>query len=228
MSSKVHFSVVNSLPVAVQENVLVFLMPMDANANYQFAAWQNLKISPNGGSEPFDYVIDIAVQAVDMTNGSASAKTPIKPGQVLDVVFSNVGGIALQNDPDTGRVTPEQCGVINKLSPNPHLIETHWFVNGNPCVAIQNLNQESIQTFQLEASLYFLAAIPTLHGFNFSLQQVSQQTQYVIPASADTVIATWSRPGGIQNADHFEFVPPSGAIPELVQPPLKAAAGGRR
>lgn len=212
MSSIVHFAVVNSLPQSVNENVLVFLMPVNANQNYQFAAWQNLNISPNGGSQPFDFVIDIAVQAVDQTNGSASPQMPINPGQVFDVVYNNVGGISLTPDSDTSRITPSQCGVINMLSPNPHLIQTNWYVNGNPCCSIQNLNQKSIQTFELEPSLYFYAAIPTVQGFNYTLQQVSMQTQYIIPVSAADVTATWSRPGGMASADTFTFDPASATI----------------
>jgi hypothetical protein len=152
---------------------------------------------------------------------------PINPGEVLQVIYNNVGGIALTpaTGADTERVTPSQAGIVNHLTPNPHLIQTNWYVNANPCCSIQNLNQNSIQTFELESSLYFYAAIPTVQGFNYTLQQVSMQTQYIIPASATDVTTIWSRPGGMAGADTFTFDPLSSTIPGSVSPYVAEVRG---
>ena len=205
----IHFNVENALTEVVNENVLVFLMPVAASPNFQFAAWQSLNISP-GGSEPFDYNVSIQVQAMRQDNMSTTPKVNIHPGELYDVVMSNLGGISLQKDiPNAGSLTPDQCGVMNNTSV---LIKTLWYVNGNPCVAMPELNQNSTSIFELEPSIYFRAATPTQQGFNYTLQQVSAETPYVIPATATTVQVTWSRDSA-GGADEFSFDPPSEQIP---------------
>ena len=213
----VHFSVVNTLEKSVSENVLVFLMPVGANPDYQFFAWQSLHVGPRGGSQPFNFVVDLAVQAVNMTTGSASEKLAVNPGQVVEVVYESekVEGLVVQPSKETGRVTPNQVGVINRLTRDPVLIATRWYVNGELCCSIPGLNLESIQLFELQPRLYFFAAIPTEKGFNYTYQQVSRQTTYTIPSAKTTdVTVTWSRPGGEAGPDTFTFDPPSAADPK--------------
>jgi len=205
--STVHFSVNNQLQASVNRNVLVFLVPEEATEDYQFAAWQNLHIG-TGGSEPFDYNIDIAVVAVDSASGSTSQKVSISPGQVFDVVDDNAGGIVLQSDPDTSRVTHSQCGVINNLNP-ARFIDLIWIVNGGNCCTVPNLNQGDINTFELKPKLWFYAAAPPIEGQNYKLQSVSLGTQYTIPVGNDAVTVDWSRPGGQAGQDTFAFAPPS-------------------
>ena len=210
MTSTVHFTVQNNLSEPVNENVLVFLMPVDASPNFQFAAWQSLAIAP-GGSEPFDYNVSIQVQAQREDNLSTTPKVNINPGDVYNVVFSNLDGITLTKDPRGSGITPDQCAVVNQT--DAVSIKTLWYVNGSPCVAMPGLNQGSMSIFELESSLYFRAAAPTQQGFNYTLQQVSAQTAYVLPASADAVTVTWSRQS-MGARDEFTFAPPSHAASE--------------
>jgi hypothetical protein len=215
----VHFTVNNQLTQAVDENILVFLVPVNASPNFQLAAWQSLNIGTDG-SQPFDYSMDIQVQVQRMDNLSTSAKVSIAPGQIFDAVVDNVGGLKLvAEDPNTGthagEINHDQCAVANAVEPAA-LIKTMWYVNGNPCVAMPDLNQNSLSIFELEASLFFRAAQPTVQGFNYTLQQVSEETRYVIPASATQVTVDWTRPGGPSGADTLTFDPPSQEIPGLL------------
>lgn len=215
--AKTTFTVTNTLTQATSQNVLVFTVPTQANPNYTFAAWQNLNISPNGGSQAFDFDINLSVVAVDQTTGSRSAMATIKANQVLLAEYSNLGGIGLTPataSTDTSRVTPDQSAVINATDRNGGkaiLLATEWYINGKQAVRINNMNASAIATFELQPSLYFFAAVPTQTGFNYTYQLVSQQTKYVIPNpdATPSVDVTWYRQGGMAGADQFSFKPAS-------------------
>ena len=229
--ANVHFTVNNQLNQPVDENVLVFLVPTEASADFQLAAWQSLNIG-TGGSIGFGYTNDIQVQVQRMDNLSLSKRVKIAAGQVWDAVLDNVGGLTLVQEPKNGpnhnAATLDQCVVFNEVvdpsTPNDAvLLRVMWYVNNSPCVAKPNLNFQSRSVFQLEASLYFSAAEPTDQGFNFTLQQLSNETQYFIPASAADVTVTWTRPGGPSGVDTFTFDPPSEPPPSAKSAPAKAA-----
>ncbi|MFN6535701.1 MAG: hypothetical protein RM021_004930 [Nostoc sp. EkiNYC01] len=207
--AQIEFEVINQLTEQVSENVLVFLMPVGANRDYTFAAWQVLNPGANGGSIPFEYDTNISVAAMSQGDRNKTPLTPINPGQLLDATTSEVGSVQFSSNPSPlDRLTSQQAGILNRTNPSV-MLETEWYVNGDPTVKIKNLNKNKVTTFELEASLYFYAAIPTKKGFNYTLQQVSAQTQYVIPAGTKKVTVTWSRPGGISDEDKFTFNPPS-------------------
>ncbi|HEX6084784.1 MAG TPA: hypothetical protein VF266_09685, partial [Thermoanaerobaculia bacterium] len=218
----------NQLDQPVDENVLVFLVPTEASTDFQLAAWQSLKIG-TGGSIGFSYTSNIQVKVQRMDTMSTSKLVNVTPGQVWNAVLDNAGGLTLVQEPKNGpnahAATKDQCVVFNEIvdstMPNDAvLIRVMWYVNNSPCVAKPNLNYQSRSVFQLEASLYFSAAEPTDQGFNYTLQQLSNETQYFIPASATDVTVTWKRPGGLSGEDTFTFDPPS-------EPPPSAKSTAR-
>jgi len=207
--AKIKFTVINNLTQQVSENVLVFLMPVGASSDYSFAAWKVLNPGANGGNIPFEYDTNISVTAMSQGDQNKTPITPITPGQLFEARSSGVGSVQLSPNPSPlDRLTPQQAGIFNLTNP-AMMLETEWYVNGDPTVKIKNMNKNKVTTFELEASLYFYAAIPTKKGFNYTLQQVSGQTQYVIPAGTKEVKVTWSRPGGMAEEDKFTFDPPS-------------------
>lgn len=170
------FNVTNQLAYATSQNVLVFTVPTLANPNYTFAAWQNLNISPNGGSQSFDFDINLAVIAVDQNTGSRSPMTNIKANQVLLAQYSNLSGIGLTpatSGDDKSRITADQSAVINATNRSGGkaiLLATEWYINGKAAVRVNNMNADAIATFELQPSLYFFAAVPTQSGFNYTPQ----------------------------------------------------------
>ena len=215
--AKTTFTVTNTLPQDTSQNVLVFTVPTQANPNYTFAAWQNLNISPNGGSQPFDFDINLSVIAEDQNTGTRSAPTPVKANQVLLATYENLRGISLVpavSNADVSRITAQQSGVINatdRKGGKAILLATEWYINGRAAVRVSNMNASAIATFELQPSLYFFAAAPTVTGFNYTYQLVSQQTKYVIPNPDQTpaVDVKWTRGGDMAGADQFLFSPPS-------------------
>lgn len=210
---QINFTAVNALPADPNQNILLFLLPKYASSNFQLEAWQKLNPGPNNGQSTisFDLTTQVLAWAADAPN--QTALNPILPGQVLGVTSNSVGALSIGPSPqDADRVTPLQAGVVNNTSAIQ--ITTDWFVNGTEVVRIQDVNQGQIVTFEMEPTIYVMAASPTLQGrvgsFNFTVQEVSKLTSYTIPPGVTDITMTWTRTGGgMGGTDLFTFNPAS-------------------
>ena len=206
----------SQLPADPNQNLLFFLLPVNASPNFQVAAWRKLNPGPNGGqsSMSFDLTTQVCAWYGDAPNWTA--KTAILPGQVLGAYSDSVNALSIGPSPnDNGRVTTAQSGLVNHT--NGLLITADWYVNGTEVIRVPNVNQEQIVTFEVEETIYVMAASPTLQGsvggFNFTVQEVSQLTAYTIPPGVSDIQLAWSRVGGMGGRDIFTFSPSSFDIP---------------
>jgi hypothetical protein len=214
---QINLTATSNLPADPNQNLLFFLLPKYASENFQVEAWRKLNPGPNGGqsSMTFDMTTQVCAYYSDAPNWTAI--TPVLPGQVLGAYSDGVNALRLGLSPnDNDRVTNTQSGLVNHT--NGLLITSDWYVNGTEVVRIANVNQEQIVTFELESTIYVMAAAPTIQGrvgsFNFTVQEVSNLTSYVIPPGVTDIQLSWSRVGGgMGGADVFSFNPSSYAVP---------------
>lgn len=209
MARTVEFMVTNNVTQNTGQRVLVFLTPTDAAdaEDFNFAAWQILNPSANGGNQPFTFRDTIQLAVENQQTMSRSAEIEVAANQLYTVTNENNQGPVLNltsEPPQSSAVT----AVTNKTDPAITL-NSLWYVNGNPIVSQGGLNLGNTVSFELASSLFFLIAIPTVTGFNYRLQQFSDEARYIIPPGVTYVDVTWSRPGGMPGSDVLTFNPPS-------------------
>ena len=218
MAKTIKFLVKNDLPGATTNHVLVFLKPVDAKSNYQYYAWRDLNPS-QGSTQPFDFTIDISADVIDPNTGSISAQKKIDPGQCFPAINPNGQSPYIDNQ-NIGGVTAAQAGVRNNCSTPNTNIAVDWYNLGNKVVTVglqapDIINVGKTVTFELQPTLYFMAADPTIVGPNFTLQAYSDSTPYTLDVSVDTVNVRWYR-DSISGQDKFEFQPPSNSFMEAM------------
>ncbi|MEM9595385.1 MAG: hypothetical protein AAGD06_14020 [Acidobacteriota bacterium] len=209
MARTVDFMVTNNVTQNTGQRVLVFLTPTDAAdaEDFNFAAWQILNPSANGGSQPFTFQDTIQLAVENQATRSRSSLIDVGANQLYSVTNENNQGPVLNltnESPQSAAVT----AVTNRTDPAITL-ESYWYVNGNPVVSEGGLNLGNTVSFELASSLFFMVAIPTVTGFNYRLQQFSGETRYIIPPGVTSVSVNWSRPGGLAGSDVLTFDPPS-------------------
>ncbi len=205
------FLVTNNVTQNTGQRVLVFLTPTDAadTEDFNFAAWQMLNPSANGGSQPFTFQDTIQLVVENQETLAQSSTIQVAANQLYTVTNENNQGPVLNltsEAPQSAAVT----AVTNKTDPAITL-NSLWYVSGSPNVSRGGLTVGNTVSFELAPTLFFLVAIPTVTGFNYRLQQFSGETRYIIPAGVTHVDVTWSRPGGIPGSDVLTFNPPSAA-----------------
>jgi hypothetical protein len=210
------------LPGETQDHVLVFLKPMRSSPNFQYYAWQDLDPCKDA-SQSFPYLVDLSVQVFDPTTypgkqGAIAAPVSINPGQLFPIVNPNGQSPFVDpTDVNTGQITPTQAGVVNQCNVGAYAcIGLNWYNTGNLVVAAgkgpaNHLNYGKTITLEFEPTLYFMAAEPTLIGPNFTLQDYSQMTPYILKAGITNVSVNWTRTE-ICGKDEFTFNPPSAVI----------------
>lgn len=206
----IRFEVTNNVPGITTNHVFVFLKPVDAKNDYQYYAWQDLNPA-DGSTAPFDFDIDISVAVADQ-RGTRSRPEPIRPGQRFTALNTNGQSPKIQAV-DIGGVTPDQAGLLNDCSTPNTNIAVNWYNKGISVVTAgltppDIINVGKTSTFELQPSLYFVAADPTIVGPNYTLQVYSNATEYKLSASSSVVKVSWYR-DVISGQDKFKFDPPS-------------------
>lgn len=214
MSVITTFTVKNDVSVTTTNHVLVFLKPVKASSNYQYLAWQDLN-PPMNGSQPFNYEIDLGVQIADAASGNPpgpqSQIYSINPGDLFAATNPNgQGPILTTTNINQGNVTSAQAGVVNNCNSPVTSLAIAWTNKGTPIVnvGIQSndiINQGKTVTLELEPTLYFMAADPTMYGPNFTLQDYSAMTPYDLIAGTTSVVVNWTRGNNGLGADIFTF-----------------------
>ncbi|CAB1275493.1 hypothetical protein [Candidatus Nitrosacidococcus tergens] len=202
----VKFNVKNNLPTQTTNHVLVFLKPVQPQSDYQYFAWQDLNPS-QGYIIPFDFSIDISVAVGDI-NGGLGSPTSINPGQCFTAINPN-GQTPKIDNIDINNVKPEQAGIVNGCNTPDTRIVLVWSNRGNRVITVGKgandiINVGKIVTFELEPSLYFMAADPTITGPNFTLQDYSDTTEYKLNVGDSEVDVSWTR-GTDSGKDEFIF-----------------------
>lgn len=205
------FTVTNQVTQNTGQRVLVFLTPTDASdaEDYNYHAWKILNPSANGGSQPFTFQDSIQLAVEDQISRSSSSTVEVLPNQSWIVTNEDYQGPVLSmisSPPPSAKVV----AVTNQTDP-AILLNSQWSVNGSPIVSQGGFNLGATQTFQLNPTLFFMVAVPTRTGFNWRLQEFSNQFKYIIPQGVTQVNVTWSRPSGLPGSDVLVFDPPSAA-----------------
>ena len=208
------FTVKNNLTVDTTNHVLVFLKPVKASPNFQYLAWRDLNPAPSG-SQPFDYVIDLGVQVCDAGSGQppgpSSKIYSINPGELFVSTNPNGQGPILSTaNVNQGQITSAQAGVINECNSPITRLAISWTNGGTPIVNVgltanDIINQGKTVTMEIEPTLYFMAADPTLNGPNYTLQDYSSMTPYQLTAGQTAVTVTWTRGNNGLGEDIFTF-----------------------
>lgn len=184
------------------KTVLVFLKPVSPQRNYKIHAWQVLTGSA-GATEQFSYD---AVIATDVTsageqpgNSITSGRQIIAPGQLL--AATSPGGLSplLQAAPTSlalEKLTPQQCGVINKTNPFIQF-DSNWYVNDRPVVSMPQVDANMTVSFEYLPNFYFMVASPPLVGQTYIVQNFSDMTVYQMPITATSVDVTLTREKGV-------------------------------
>jgi hypothetical protein len=212
------FTVKNSLSVDTTNHVLVFLKPVKASKDFQYVAWQDLNPVRNG-TQAFDYVIDLGVQVGDADSGNPpgplSPIYPINPGELFSVTNPNNQGPYIQSsvNVNAGEITSAQAGIRNDCVSPITGLSLSWTNAGQAVVNVgvatnDIINQGKIVTLELEPTLYFMAADPTMYGPNFTLQDFSMMTPYTLTAGQTAVNVEWTRGNNGLGKDVFNFSTP--------------------
>lgn len=213
MSITTTFTVNNSVTQSTTNHVLVFLKPLQASLNYQYLAWQDLN-PPMNGSQSFDYEIDLGVQIADAASGNPpgpqSQIYSMNPSELFAATNPNgQGPILTTTNINQNNIASSQVGVINNCNSPTTSLSISWTNKGIPVVNVGTakndiINQRKTVTLELEPTLYFMAADPTLVGANFTLQDYSAMTPFPLVAGTKSVTVDWTR-NGIAAADIFTF-----------------------
>lgn len=208
------FTVKNNLTVDTTNHVLVFLKPVKASPNFQYLAWRDLNPAPSG-SQPFDYVIDLGVQVCDAGSGQppgpSSMIYSINPGDLFVATNPNGQGPILSTvNVNQGQITSAQAAVSNECNSPITRLAISWTNGGTPIVNVglaanDIINQGKTVTMEIEPTLYFMAADPTLNGPNYTLQDYSLMTPYQLTAGQTAVTVTWTRGNNGLGEDIFSF-----------------------
>lgn len=214
MSVTTLFTVENNLCVDTTNHVLVFLKPVKASPNYQYMAWQDLN-PPRGGTQSFSYVINLGVQVSDAGSGNppgpSSEIYSINPGQLFLATNPNRQGPLLTPiNVNQGQITSAQAGVMNNCDSPVTRLAISWTNAGTPIVNVglaanDIINQGKTVTMEIEPTLYFMAADPTLFGPNYTLQDFSQMTACNLTAGQTSVNVSWTRGSNGLGTDSFAF-----------------------
>ncbi|MGY2284467.1 hypothetical protein [Pseudomonas gingeri] len=186
--------------------VLVFLKPQQPQRDYQIHAWQVLEGAP-GATESFNYE---AIIETDVTTFGGrddkrivSGRRVITPGALLQAISPNGLSPLLQPAPTSlamEKLTPEQCGVINKT--NPYIqFDCNWYVNGSPVVTMPKVDVMMTVSFEYLPNFYFMVATPPRVGQTYIMQNFSDTTQYVLPITATEVDVILTRENGLWRFD---------------------------
>ncbi|MCJ0761733.1 hypothetical protein [Variovorax terrae] len=212
MSVITTFTVNNKLSVNTTNHVLVFLKPIKASTNYQYFAWKDLNPAMNG-SQQFNYEIDLGVQISDSASGNPPGPTSpiyaINPGQLFAATNPNSQGpILATTNINQGTIASSQAGVLNMCSTPTTSLSITWTNKGQPVVVVgaapnDIVNYGKTVTLELEPTLYFMAADPTLVGTDFTLQDYSAMTPYQLTAGTTSVTIDWTRSNNGLGADVF-------------------------
>lgn len=188
------------------KTVLVFLKPERPQRDYRMHAWQVLKGSA-GSKESFNYeaIIETDVTTVGEMAGNTiiSGRRAVTPGVLLQAV--SPGGLSplLEAAPAVlgqEKLTPQQCGVINKT--NPYIqFDCNWYVNNRPVVTMPKVDARMTVSFEFLPNFYFMVATPPLVGQTYIVQNFSDMTQYIAPSSATEVDVTLTRTSGLWGFD---------------------------
>ncbi len=215
MSFKTTFTVNNKLSVNTSNHVLVFLKPVKASTNYQYYAWQDLNPAKNGNQQ-FTYEIDLGVQISDAASGNPPGPNspiyPINPGQLFAATNPNSQGPILSTiNINQGDIASSQAGVLNACTSPITSLSVAWSNKGQSIVVVgvtanDIVNNGKTITLELEPTLYFMAADPTLVGTNFTLQDFSAMTPYKLIAGTPSVTIDWTRGNNGLGADVFTAV----------------------
>ena len=214
------FSLMSQVPVeeSAGDHIFVFLRPPKPSRNLQLVAWQDC--NPSFDSV-YHFTLTDSIQVNVVGGGSRNSDNvtsntiEIQPGQLAIVDNPNLNQSPFIEAPQKSAgqpgssLTPNQAGIINKTDPFSRLT-AQWMVNGNTAVVDHGPAMEGgISVFELDQSLYFLAAEPTIVGPDYILQdfeELSRATQYILPAGVSDIKVTWNRINGV---DQFTFDPPS-------------------
>ncbi len=188
------------------KTALVFLKPQRPQSDYQIHAWQNLTGSAKS-SETFSYEdiigVDVTTDGSKAGNVITSGRQIIKPGQLFQATSPGAlspslslasGSMAQQ------KLTPQQCGVVNKTAPFQQF-DANWYVNGRPVVTMPKVDSNMTVSFEYKANFYFMVASPPLVGETFIVQNFSDMTNYVAPATATDVVVDLTRENGLWRFD---------------------------
>jgi len=200
MSTK--FNVTMDVEDMQGKTVLVFLKPQNPQRNYLIHAWQVLTGSA-GATESFDYE---AVISTDVTSSGekpgniiTSGGTTILPGQLFEATSPNGLSPKLQLAPTSlaqEKLTPEQCGVINKTNPFIQF-DSNWYVNKRPVVTMPYVDSNMTVSFEYLPNFYFMVASPPMIGQTYIVQNFSDMTRYVMPITATEVDVTLTKDKGL-------------------------------
>jgi hypothetical protein len=192
----------NTAGELANQQILVFLTPVMDNANYLYAAWQQLNPS-DGATSTFTLNQDIAAYLV--TANTTSAPVAIAPSTMSQA--SNAGGLSpfLTASSPSASVTAQQSGVQNATSPFV-AVDVAWTVNNNLVVQTSApLSSQAISSFELQTQLYWAVGTTTV-GSNYTLNEITPMQTYSVPAGVSNVAVsvTYDRTTG-QYA--FAFTP---------------------
>ncbi|AEF56151.1 hypothetical protein [Marinomonas posidonica] len=192
------------------KTVLVFLKPQNPQRNYRIHAWQVLQGSA-GSTETFEY------EALISTNVTSSGENPantitsgtknIVPGQLFQAISPSDLSPKLELAPTAlaqQKLTPQQCGVINKTSPFIQF-DSNWFVNDKPVVTMPQVDANMTCSFEYIPNFYFMVASPPMIGQTYIVQNFSDMTQYQMPITATEVDVSLTKVNGLWTFD-FEAI----------------------
>lgn len=193
----VHFNAADMAGKAV----LVFIKPESPQRNSRIHAWQVLTATE--GLAEFSHS---GGMSVNVTSGDSEPSTPhlpntvhLLPGQLYEAVSKDGRSFVLHNAGPAlaqTKLTPEQCGVINKAKPFMEF-DCHWFVDDQPVVTMPRVDTNVTVSFQYLNHLYFTVAKPPIAGQTYSIGDLSHMTRYVMPIGARVVDIDVARENGL-------------------------------
>ncbi|WP_071871609.1 hypothetical protein [Atopomonas hussainii] len=188
------------------KTVLVFLKPERPQRDYRIHAWQVLTGSA-GATESFSYEAnietDVTTAGDKAGNLIVSGRRSITPGTLMQAVSPS--GLSPYLEPAAAslaqdKLTPEQCGVINKT--NPYIqFDSNWYVNGRPVVTMPKVDARMTVSFEYMPNFYFMVATPPMVGQTYIVQNFSDMTKYVAPINSTEVDVTLTRTNGLWRFD---------------------------
>ena len=184
------------------KTVLVFLKPQNPQRNYLIHAWQVLTGSA-GSTESFAFEAQISTDVTSIGeqpgNTIISARANVNPGQLFQAISPSNLSPKLELAPTSlalEKLTPEQCGVINKTNPFIQF-NSNWYVNNKPVVTMPYVDSNMTVSFEYLPNFYFMVASPPMIGQTYIVQNFSDMTQYVMPITATEVDVTLTRDQGL-------------------------------
>ncbi len=174
--------------------ILVFLTPVDNSGDWIYAAWQQLQ--PGDGGTNFFTLNQKTSGKILVPNKFESNLIEIPPGWVSLYKNSQASPQGQLENPIIGSdgsipkptVTPNQAGIKNMTNAPAQAPYAQWYVNGN--LTVQSIAPVSsggtLSAFQLDTKLYWSVGNKQ-EGANFTLNQVTTQQVYSLPAGKTSV-----------------------------------------